>query len=383
MFGLLKTKAASAGTSTIANESKMEEVIRVCESICHGDFEARILNIPKQPGQERDLCLKINEMIDRIDAYVRESTACLHYVEQNRYFRRIVEDGMVGNFLVAAQSINHAADGVAEKMDFFGDLVGELNEVSDAFSEKAKGMGAAATTTREFSTSVAAGAEQALTNVQTVASASEELTSSIQEINRQVTQSTHMASEAVDECQKTNDFVSSLSSATEKIGDVVGLINDVAKQTNLLALNATIEAARAGEAGKGFAVVANEVKALATQTANATQEIVNNISEIQDATALAVNSISDISGKVDKFNEVSTVIAAAVEEQGAATSEIARNMEEASKGVADIATGIVTVSQNADEVSNSSNEVLSISGNLAEHAVTLRESLRRKVPEPQ
>ncbi len=380
MLALFKNKDATVSKkpSKSDRDEKINEVIRVCGQICKGDFEARILDIPREPGQERDLCLKINEMIDRMDAYVRESTACLGYIEQNRYFRRIVEDGMLGNFLVASQSINLAADGVSEKMDFFSTLVGELNDVSDTFTDKAKGMGAAADTTREYSTNVAAGAEQALSNVQTVAAASEELSSSIQEINRQVSQSTTIASDAVDESAKTGEIIGSLSTATEQIGDVIGLINDIASQTNLLALNATIEAARAGEAGKGFAVVASEVKALASQTAGATDEITAKISEIQAATNLAVASITDIADKVGKFNEVSTVIAAAVEEQGAATTEIARNIEEASKGVADIATGITSVSQNADEVSSSSNEVLDISGDLAKQAMSLQDSLRRK-----
>ena len=100
--------------------SKIDEMIAVCERICEGDFEARILDIPTEPGKERDLALKLNEMIDRMDTYVRESTACLHYVEKNRHFRRIVEVGMRGSFLNASRAINHAADGVAKKMGVFG-----------------------------------------------------------------------------------------------------------------------------------------------------------------------------------------------------------------------------------------------------------------------
>jgi methyl-accepting chemotaxis protein len=357
---------------------KVDEIVGVCARICQGDFEARILDVPQQPGRARELCLRVNEMIDRIDAYVRESTACLHFVAQNRYFRRVVEDGMLGNFLVAARSINSAADGVAEKMDMFGALVGEMNDMSNKFTEKAEFLGEIAGTTREVSTSVAAGAAEALANVQTVAAASEELSSSIQEINRQVAQNKGLALEAVAESEKAKDIVGGLSGATESIGGVIGLINEIAAQTNLLALNATIEAARAGDAGRGFAVVANEVKALALQTAKATDEVGKKISEIRGATDLAVESISGIGGKIDKFSEVSMVIATAVEEQGAATAEIARNIEEASNGVADIAEGISSVSQNADQVNESSGDVLSISGDLAAQANRLQDSLRRK-----
>ena len=376
LFG--KSRSGAPKASATGTGNKIDEVIAVCQSICEGDFEARVLNVPTEPGQVHDLCRKVNEMIDRMDAYVRESTACLHYVEQNRYFRRIVEDGMAGAFLNAARSINHAADGVSEKMDSFGDLVTSLNTISGTFETKATEMGQTANATQEQSASVASAATEALANVQAVASASEEMSSSIQEINRQVTQSTTMAAEAVTESGKTSKIISELAEASERIGDVVDLISDVAKQTNLLALNATIEAARAGEAGKGFAVVAGEVKTLASQTEKATGEIEQHISQIQNTTREAVTSIDGIGQSVTEFNEMSTMIAAAVEEQGAATSEIARNIEEATKGVADITEGITKVSQDADGVQAASGEILGVTGDLATQASTLQQSLERK-----
>ena len=376
LFG--KSKSGAPKASSIGTGNKVDEVIAVCQSISEGDFEARVLNIPTEPGQTQDLCRKVNEMIDRMDAYVRESTACLHYVEQNRYFRRIVEDGMVGAFLTAARAINHAADGVSDKMESFGDLVTSLNTISDTFETKATEMGQTANATQEQSTSVASAATEALTNVQAVASASEELSSSIQEINRQVTQSSTMAAQAVTESGRTSSIISELAEASEQIGEVVGLISNVAKQTNLLALNATIEAARAGEAGKGFAVVAGEVKALASQTEKATGEIEQHISKIQSTTRDAVTSIDGIGQSVTEFNEMSTMIAAAVEEQGAATGEIARNIEEATLGVADITEGITKVSQDADGVQAASGAILSVTGDLATQATTLQQSLERK-----
>ena len=357
---------------------KTDEMISVCQRICEGDFEARILDIPVEPGKQRDLALKLNEMIDRIDAFVRESTACLHYVEKNRYFRRIVETGMLGNFLIASRAINHAADGVAQKMGTFGTLVDNLNESLAACQGKANSMGKSADMSREKSGNVAAGAELALTNLQTVASAAEELSSSIQEINRQVAQSSGISANAVEESKNTSTIMAELSGTSEKIGAVIELINKIAGQTNLLALNATIEAARAGEAGKGFAVVASEVKALAMETAKATGEIGGQIGEIQSATRKAVTSITDIGETIRNLNEVGSNIAAAVEEQGAATQEIARNIEEATRGVAEITSGISTIAEGANEVSKSSTDVLDITGELSEQANSLRAELAVK-----
>ena len=168
--------------------------------------------------------------------------------------------------------------------------------------------------------------------MQSVASATEELSSSVNEISRQVQESARMASDAVGQARGTTERVSELSKAATRIGDVVELINTIAGQTNLLALNATIEAARAGEAGRGFAVVASEVKALAEQTAKATGEIGQQINGIQAATQDSVNAIKEISGTIEKLSEISSTIAAAVEEQGAATQEISRNVQQAAQG---------------------------------------------------
>lgn len=373
-----RKKPSGAPSDEYIHVEKVAEIVNVCRAICEGDFEARILSIPKEKGAERDLCHTVNEMIDRTDAYVRESTACLHFIDQNRYFRRISEDGMQGGFLNAAREINKAAEGVEEKMKFFGDLTGSLNEVSETFRVKASDMGTSASDTSEKSTSVAVAAEQALANVQTVAAAAEELAASTQEINHQVTQSTSMVAETAVKSEQISKVIGGLSEASSRIGDIVNLINDIASQTNLLALNATIEAARAGDAGKGFAVVANEVKALATQTAGATDDIRTQVGEIQGATSLAVDSIAEIGSSIKGLNEISSAIAAAVEQQGAATSEIARNIDQATQGVADISSSISDVSSNIGSVSTASGEVVDISSHLAEQAGTLRATLERK-----
>lgn len=195
----------------------------------------------------------------------------------------------------------------------------------------------------QVSSSIAAMTEQATTashssgqtaaNVQAVASAAEELVASVQEIGRRVDDATTITNRAVSLSQQTNDIINGLAVSADKIGQVVGLINTIAAQTNLLALNATIEAARAGEAGKGFAVVATEVKALASQTAQATADIAAQIETVQGGTDSAVTAIQDISTVINSINEISTSIAAAIEEQGAVTREISQNMTTAADGV--------------------------------------------------
>jgi methyl-accepting chemotaxis protein len=197
----------------------------------------------------------------------------------------------------------------------------------------------------------------------------------VTEIGQQVTRSTRIAADAVTEANRTNEAVHSLSAAAQKIGDVVKLISDIASQTNLLALNATIEAARAGMAGKGFAVVATEVKSLATQTAQATDEIGAQVAAMQGATNEAVKAIQGIGGTIGTINGIATTIAAAVEEQGAATHEIARTVQEAARNSRQVTTSIVGVNQAAGETGSAANHVLASAEALRGQADTLRTNI--------
>jgi methyl-accepting chemotaxis protein len=246
-----------------------------------------------------------------------------------------------------------------------GEIVQTVSSASTELEHSAGALSSTATRSQEISTAVAAASEEASTNVQSVASATEELSSSITEISRQVQESARMANEAVDQARMTNDRVSELSKAAARIGDVVELINTIAGQTNLLALNATIEAARAGEAGRGFAVVASEVKALAEQTAKATDEIGQQVSGIQAATQESVGAIRAISTTIEKLSEISSAIAAAVEEQGAATQEISRNVQQASQGTQEVSSNVVDVQRGASETGQASAHVLSAAQSLA------------------
>ncbi|PWC36132.1 methyl-accepting chemotaxis protein [Azospirillum sp. TSO35-2] len=236
----------------------------------------------------------------------------------------------------------------------------------------ADAMSATAAQASEQATAVAAASEQASVNVQTVASATEELSASILEIGRQVAASTRISGEAVTQAKRTDTTMRTLVDAAEQIGHVMEMINSIAGQTNLLALNATIEAARAGEAGKGFAVVAGEVKALASQTARATDEIQTKVKEIQQATNGAQGAIQGISLTIGQISEITTAIAAAIEEQGAATRDIAGNVTEAARGTSEVSSNIVGVNRAVLETGSAASDVLDAASSLAREAEMLR-----------
>lgn len=236
-------------------------------------------------------------------------------------------------------------------------------------------MSATAEETNRQALTVAAASEQASANVQSVASASDQLSTSIEEISRQVAQSASISHRASEDAERTNDQVVRLSAAAQRIGDVVSLIQDIAAQTNLLALNATIEAARAGEAGKGFAVVASEVKTLANQTAKATEEIAQQIGEIQGETSGAVAAIEAIGRTISEINQIASGIASAVEEQNAATREIARNVQEAARGTQEVSSNINGVTEAAGETGTAAEQVNASAANLADQSAHLRQAV--------
>jgi methyl-accepting chemotaxis protein len=253
-----------------------------------------------------------------------------------------------------------------------GNVVRTVSSASTELETSARALSQSAASTQERSNLVAAASEQTSVNVQGVAAASEELASTVREIGRQVEESRNISQQAVNQAARSNTSITQLSTSAERIGDVVGLINSIASQTNLLALNATIEAARAGDAGKGFAVVAQEVKALADQTAKATNEIATQVSSIQSATNDAVKAIQDISNTIGRMSEISGCIAAAVEQQSATTQEISRNVMEAAKGSGEVAGSIVDVSRAATETGSASGQVLSSAQQLNGESHTLR-----------
>jgi methyl-accepting chemotaxis protein len=262
-----------------------------------------------------------------------------------------------------------------------GQMIGTLSAAASRMEKTASSMTGTAERTNEQSASVAAASEQTTANVQTVASATEELESSIQEIGRQVAQSAKIAGKAAEDAKRTDATVQILASGAQKIGEVVTLIQDIASQTNLLALNATIEAARAGEHGKGFAVVASEVKALATQTGTATEEIGSQITQIQEATQQAVAAIEGIATTIGEVNEIASAIAAAVEEQSSATREIARNVQQAARGAQQVSANIAAVKDGATDTGSSAKQVLDAAKELSRQAEQMTGEVNRFIGE--
>jgi methyl-accepting chemotaxis protein len=261
---------------------------------------------------------------------------------------------------------------------FEADVKGVVGAVAQATKDMQRVAGEITTSvngTSERAAAAAVASEQASASVGTVATATEELASSVTEIGRQVTFSSDVADKAVIKAAQTTEMVKSLAAAAEKIGDVLRLIGAIASQTNLLALNATIEAARAGEAGRGFAVVASEVKELANQTAKATEEIAGQVTSIQSATGDCVQAIDGISDTIREISGVATSIAAAVEQQNAATRDIARTVQQVAAGTSEVSHNVAGASEAAHQSRALADNVLVASGDLGQHAAALFKSV--------
>ena len=261
-------------------------------------------------------------------------------------------------------------EGVSGVLQSVASASGQLRTTAETMSSVAE------TTTRQ-AVSVASASEQASSNVQIVATAAEELSASIREISRQVQQSNDLAQEVAARAQESEQVMENLAASSERIGEVIALIDEIAEKTNMLALNATIESARAGDAGKGFAVVAGEVKSLAHQTADATGEIGRQIRQVQSDAHRAVDTIRAIAQSVERVREVSHTIASAVEEQNAATGEIAGNVGEAANGTQQVTETIVDVRSAANDTSNAASDLLNAADGLTGESDRLNSLVKR------
>jgi methyl-accepting chemotaxis protein len=374
-FFLLKLKRA------------LRAAIDVIGAVARGDFEARLLHI-KERGELGMMQHAINDMIDRFDLYLRESTAAMQAVRANKYFRQIRPEGLRGAMLTAAGTINEAMEVISGRVNGFNvetgkfedsirTIVGSVSSASDEMGTTAGIMSSGAAATLQRATTVAAAAEQATTNMQTVAAAAAELSTSARDVGSQVTRSAEIARQAVTHASEASRTISTLSAAGERIGEVAALINAIAAQTNLLALNATIEAARAGEAGRGFAVVANEVKSLAGQTAQATSQISSHIAEVQSSTRAAVEAITEVGQIIAKVDQITSHVAGSVQAQALATDEIGHNVEQAFAGIREITSNIHAVTQNAGETERLAVTTKGASGELSSQARRLADEVGR------
>lgn len=302
---------------------------------------------------------------DRRDEIGAMAAAVQVFKENLIHTRRLEEETSQARLTAEAQrkaGMRQMADSFEQAV---GGIIGIVSSSATELQITARTMTTVATETAGQSTTVAAAAEEAAANVNTVAAAAEELGASVQEIGRQVDSSASLALTAVNEAHLTAALVQELSSAVAKISVVVTMISTIADQTNLLALNATIEAARAGEAGRGFAVVASEVKELASQTAQATKEISSQIAGIQGSTGQAVEAIGSIAVRIQEISGFATMIAAAVEEQGAATQEIVRNVGQAATGTTEVTGNIAGVASAAEETGAAATQVLGAASELS------------------
>lgn len=280
--------------------------------------------------------------------------------------------------LAAEAQRRSATDALAQGFEqAVSGIVAQVSGSAAELQTTAWQMTTTAQQTASQSNAVAAAAEEASAGVRTVAAAVEELGTSVQEIGRQVQGSSELARIAVGEADQTATLVAALNGAAARVGAVIELIAGIAAQTNLLALNATIEAARAGEAGRGFAVVATEVKALAAQTGQATEEIGRQIGEIRSVTGQAVDAIGTITGRIGEISAVAAAIAAAVEQQGAATQEIVRNITQANAGTQEVTGNITGVANAADQTGRAADHVLTAATALSRQSEQLAAEVDR------
>ena len=360
VLGILAALGLATAITVLGVTRPLASLVAVLRRMADGDVDATI-----REAARSDEIGAVGRAVDGIKTMVAQKAA------EQAGMRRIADEAAAAE---RRRTMIQLADGFERAV---GGIVGRVSSSATELQATAQQMSMTANETASQSGTVAAAAEEAASNVGTVAAAAEELGASVQEIGRQVQGSAGLAQNAVAEADQTGQLVRELSRTSARIGDMVSMISNIASQTNLLALNATIEAARAGEAGRGFAVVATEVKELASQTARATEEIGGQIGEIQSVTERAVSAIGSITGRIGEINTVAATIAAAVEEQGAATQEIVRNVSQASVGTTEVTRNVAGLAQASDEAGAAASEVLAAATELSRESEHLTSEVDR------
>lgn len=372
----------------------IKKISQVCASSAKGDLEARLIGLPEH-DEVNNVCLSINRSLDIADAFVREAGAALMAASEGKFYRKVLTRGMLGSFLLGARQINAASEGMERQahalekaeeerkqlqQDFQNSLNGAVEMMTETVGElnaAADGLVGAAAQTSEDAITVATISDHTARSVDSVANSTNELSLAINEIGKQVTESTRVAKEAVGEVDKSSTHMTELSEVSARIDGITDLITGVAGQTNLLALNATIEAARAGDAGKGFRVVAAEVKELSKETRDASESIATEIESIQAATTQAVASIAEISNTISQVDNIATIIASAVEEQNVTTAEISTNIADAAEGSKNVEKRIATVKEAAKKTTDFASTVKEVASGLAGQADELGKVLEQ------
>lgn len=359
----------------------IQTLMSVFERVVQGDLEARVLDENRNTDIGK-LANELNSFLDVVQCFMSEAGETMRAVRDGEYYRRILPEGMGGEFLRHSIAINGVVEQIQKKDSIvksmtskFVDNVKEMITSTTDLGPKATQMSSTASHTKEFCNDAVASANETKSSVHTVASAAEELSSSIGEITHQAERSAGVISETVEDVKKTSQAITELSQEVQGITTILNIINEISGQTNLLALNATIEAARAGEAGRGFAVVASEVKSLAQKTAEATDQITAQLQKIKNVTALAIGTVTHIGEKIDSVQNISTSINNAMCEQSAATNEISQSAQLAASSTEEANRRIEEVTNGADETGQAALSMLATVNNLTAKTASLQADL--------
>lgn len=372
----------------------IKAITAVCQQSAEGDLEVRVLGI-RRDGPLGDLARSINHLLDLSDAFIRESQASLQHASERKFYRLVLERGLLGTYRDAARLINGATAQMSAQADqleaarverlrladdFERVIKAVVDSVAAAATEArvtAEGLSDTARDTNTQSVTVAAASEEASRSLESVAEAAVLVERGVVDIEEQSTRAQTQASTAVLAAERANTTVFGLAEATAQISRVVKLITDIASQTRLLALNATIEAAHAGEVGRGFAVVAAEVKTLASKTGEATGVIGAQVQAIQEATSEAITAIDGITAAIREMHQVSGDVTESVRGQRVATSQINHNIREAGEGTRQVASGIQLVAGAVRETSDAAGQMKGAAAELSRMAELLRTEVDR------